>query len=188
MVIMFKKLTLFFAFFSFVFFSLYIFVAAEEKTGEKIQEIKIESKKIEYQLPYPGILPDHPLYFLKVARDRILDFLTRDHLKKTELYLLFSDKRINMALLLSKKGLWKLMISTASKGEKYALKMTEVLRTAKKQGEAAGNDFLLKAKLSNEKHREILENLLKETPQGERQELKNVLELNKQIKEKLNTL
>lgn len=185
---MIKKIVLFFLFFSFIFLSFYILVTAEEKTKEKTPEIKIESKKIEYQLPYPGILPDHPLYFLKMIRDRILEFLTRDYLKKANLYLLFSDKRINMALFLSKKGSWKLITTTASKGEKYALKMAEALIMAKKQGLAPENDFLIKAKLSNEKHQEVLENLLKETPQGERQELKSILKLNKQIKEKLNSL
>lgn len=185
---MIKKILAFCLFFAFISFFLYILVLAEEKTDLSLPEVKIEGKEVVYQLPYPGLLPDHPLYFIKAVRDRLLDFLTRDNLKKAELYLLYSDKRLNMAEELSKKGKWSLMISTVSKGEKYSLKMVDFLKRAKKQGMAPTDDFLLKAKLSNEKHREILENLLKETPQGERQGLINVIKLNQEIKNLLENL
>lgn len=161
---------------------------AEDGTKNSPQEIKIEAKKTDYILPYPGILPDHPLYLLKATRDRLLDFFTRDYLKKAQLYLLFSDKRANMAIDLAKKGKWELMISTVSKGEKYILKMIQLLETSKKQGASPESDFILRIKLSNEKHREIIENLLKNTPHGKRKGLKEVLNLNKQIKEKLAVL
>lgn len=185
---MIKKLFSFFVFFLFVSFFLYILVLAEE--GEKLtpQEVKIEGKEIVYQMPYPGILPDHPLYFIKAVRDRLLDWLTRDHLKKTQLYLLYSDKRLNMGQELLKKGKWRLMVNTVSKGEKYSLKMVFHLQKAKEQGVSPAEDFILKAKLSNEKHREILENLLKNTPQGERQGLLEVINLNQKIKKELESL
>jgi len=158
---------------------------AEDVTKNNFPEIKIEAKKIDYVLPYPGILPDHPLYFLKAVRDKSLDFFTRDYIKKAQLYLLFSDKRANMAIELAKKGRWGLMISTVSKGEKYTLKIIQLLKTSKKQGASAESDFILRVKLSNDKHREIIETLLKDIPQGERKKLEEVLNLNKQIKEKL---
>lgn len=186
--IMIKKILAFFIFFLSVSFFLYILVLAEERNDLNLPEVKIEGKEVVYQLPYPGILPDHPLYFIKGLRDRILDFLTRDSLKKAELYLLYSDKRINMSQDLLKKGKWSLMISTASKGEKYSLKMVDYLKRAKKQGSSPTSEFILRAKLSNEKHREVLENLLKETPQGERQQLIEVINLNEQIKKLLDNL
>jgi hypothetical protein len=185
---MIKRFFLLIVFLFFTFSSVYLLVVAEEEPKNTPSEIKIEAKKIDYVLPYPGILPDHPLYFLKAARDRFLDFFTRDNIKKAQLYLLFSDKRINMALYLTKKGRWQLAVTTASKGEKYALKMVEMLQVSKKQGAAAEADFILKAKLSNEKHQEIIETMLKETPQGERKGLEEVLFLNKQVKEKLDKL
>ena len=67
------------------------------------EEIRIESKKISYDLPYAGMLPDNPLFFIKNVRDKILEFATRDQIKKASLYLLFADKRIRMAIELSKK-------------------------------------------------------------------------------------
>lgn len=186
--IMIKKILAFFIFFLSVSFFLYILVLAEERDDLNLPEVKIEGKEVVYQLPYPGILPDHPLYFIKALRDRLLDFLTRDSIKKAELYLLYSDKRINMSQELLKKGKWSLMVSTASKGEKYSLKMVDYLKRAKKQGVSPTNEFILRAKLSNEKHREVLENLLKETPQGERQQLIEVINLNEQIKKLLDNL
>lgn len=57
----------------------------------------------EYMLPYPGMLPDNPLYTLKVLRDKIYDFFTRDPVKKTQFKLLMADKRMNMAKILSQQ-------------------------------------------------------------------------------------
>ena len=48
-----------------------------------------------YLLPYPGMLPDNPLYMLKAMRDRVINFLIADSQKKAEFYLLQSDKRLN---------------------------------------------------------------------------------------------
>jgi len=41
--------------------------------------ITIENKEIPYELPNPGLLPDHPLYFFKTLRDTILIITTRDN-------------------------------------------------------------------------------------------------------------
>lgn len=76
---------------------------------------------VEYTLPYPGILPDNPLYPLKVIRDRILLFFTRDPVKKVQLNLLLSDKRLVMGQLLWEKEKFDLGIDTITKGEKYLL-------------------------------------------------------------------
>ena len=66
--------------------------------------IDTPQNKVIYTMPYPGILPDHPLYFVKIVRVRINEFMTRDQLKKAEIYLLYSDKRVAMAMALTKKG------------------------------------------------------------------------------------
>ncbi len=76
-------------------------------------------QKSDYNLPYPGILPDNPLYFLKAARDRLVSFLISDYGKKTEFNLLTSDKRISAAQILSTRGESDLAISTLSKSNNY---------------------------------------------------------------------
>lgn len=148
----------------------------------------VTQEKILYNLPYPGILPDHPLYIIKAIRDRLLEFGTRDNLKKAELYLLNSDKRFAMAISLAKKGKEKQAIDAASKGEKYFLKIPNLLINAKKQGSGSSSEFVATLKLSNAKHKEILQTFLKELPQGPNVSINGILEINDQIKKSLETL
>src|SRR3989344_991141 len=76
-------------------------------------------QKVEYYLPYPGILPDSPLYKVKALRDRISLWLITDPGKKAEKELLLADKRIGAAVALVDGGKDELAVSTATKGEKY---------------------------------------------------------------------
>ena len=144
--------------------------------------VKTPQEKVIYNLPYPGLLPDSPLYITKIIRDRITDFLTRDNLKKAQLYLLYSDKRTSMSLVLASKGKSQLAIDTFVKGEKYFLKIPGLLRSAKKQGAPAPSSFVETLKLSNAKHKELIEELIKILPQGLNQSLTQLSDLNQQIK------
>lgn len=63
-----------------------------------------EASAVDYALPYPGILPDHPLYIFKKVRDAILEFLLVDPVRKAEFYILQADKRLAMALAYAQKG------------------------------------------------------------------------------------
>ncbi len=150
--------------------------------------IKTPQEKVAYNLPYPGLLPDSPLYLTKIVRDRIADFLTRDNLKKAELYLLYSDKRAAMSLVLARKGKNQLAIDTFTKGEKYFLKIPNLLKSAKKQGGQAPSNFFETLKLSNAKHKELIEELIKILPQGLNQSLTQLSNLNQQIKLEIESL
>jgi len=150
--------------------------------------VKNPQEKVIYNLPYPGLLPDNPLYLTKVIRDRITDFLTRDNLKKAELYLLYSDKRASMSLVLASKGKNQLAIDTFVKGEKYFLKIPELLKSAKKQGAQAPSSFVETLKLSNAKHKELIEELIKILPQGLNQSLILLTDLNQQVKTEIESL
>lgn len=151
-------------------------------------EIKIEAKNVEYNLPYPGILPDNQLYCVKVVRDKLMDFLTRDFLKKAELNLLFADKKIAMASELSKKNKWSIAKKTISEAEDHYQRIIDSLIESKKQGTSPSGDFILKVKLSNEKHRQTIEDLLKEAPGGDTVYFEETLKTNKEISQKLTHL
>src|SRR5260221_7243175 len=56
---------------------------------------------VQYDLPYPGILPDNPLYTLKVIRDEVVSFFISDPLKKASFDILQADKRIGASLYLA---------------------------------------------------------------------------------------
>ncbi len=148
----------------------------------------IGSDKVVYELPYPGILPDNPLYFVKIVRDRIVEFLTRENIKKAELYLLFSDKRAAAALELAQNGKDELAISTLSKGEKYFSKIPKLLSDSKKQGVSPSSDLISRLQLSNAKHREVAQTLVKDLPSGQNDEMNQILQLNSEIKKELNRL
>jgi hypothetical protein len=70
----------------------------------------------EYMLPYPGILPDHPLYFIKSLRDKLMEMLISDPIKKGQFYLLQSDKYLSMSLVYGGNNKWadsQKMVSTS---------------------------------------------------------------------------
>ena len=72
-----------------------VVLATQQDQQEVIETAK--QATIDYPLPYPGMLPDNKLFILKKARDRVMEFLIADPLKKAEFYLLLSDKRLAMA-------------------------------------------------------------------------------------------
>ena len=167
---------------------LYVFLFSSHFIGTFAQEINVEGKKVDYNLPYPGILPDNPLYSVKSLRDKLWLFFIRDYTKKSELLLLFSDKKTAMAQELSSKGKWSLGSEYMLLAERDFEKLVSVMNNAKKQGASPQGDFILRAKLSNEKHREIIEDVLIKTPQGERTNLEEALKLNERLQQKLSKL
>ena len=120
-------------------------------------------KSIEYQLPYPGILPDNPLYSLKAIRDKVVDFLISDPKKKAEFSLLQADKRLNAGVYLfnsAKENDKKvnLAISTISKAENYFFKSIMEIKKAKAQGVNI-SDLAGKLLTASEKHQEVITSL-----------------------------
>lgn len=171
-----------FAFIVIVLFSAYFISEASDSIIITPQE------KVIYNLPYPGLLPDSPLYLVKTVRDWVTGFLTRDNLKKAQLYLLYSDKRAVMSLALAHKGKSQLAIDTFSKGEKYFLKIPNLLKSAKKQGAQAPSSFVETLKQSNAKHKELIEELIKILPQGLNQSLVQLSDLNQQVRSEIESL
>lgn len=172
------------AFFLIVFF--FLFFPGAYPTYS--QPVTLNQDKVEYNLPYPGILPDHPLFFLKRLRDKILEITTRDTMKKAELYLLLSDKRVAMAQALSNVGKEKQGIDALREAELYFAKIPSLIEISKKQGVSASDDFIQRIKLSNEKHKEVIEEFLKELVQGQEETINAILKQNSQIKKKIQRL
>jgi hypothetical protein len=114
--------------------------------------------KVQYYLPYPGILPDSPLYKLKVFRDRISLATSFNPEKRIAKELFLADKRINAAKALVDGGKPALGASTATKAEKY-------LEDAAKRAIARsnkGNDvksLLMELSKASAKHLELMEQM-----------------------------
>ena len=113
-------------------------------------------EKVQYYLPYPGLLPDSPLYKFKALRDKIGLWLTWDEKKKAEKELFLADKRINAAVALMAGGKASLAGSTATKAEKY---LEQAVAGAQRLTNAGKDMKSLEMTLAKAiaKHREILE-------------------------------
>lgn len=145
----------------------------------KSQAITMDETTVVYELPYSGMLPDNPLYFMKEIRDGIMKTTTRDNLRKAQLYLLLSDKEIASTLQLARKGKEQLALETLYKSEKYFSEIPSILADSKKQGVSPSNDFMNTLYQSNAKHREVIMEVMKEMPQANVENFKPALELNK---------
>jgi hypothetical protein len=127
--------------------------------------ISTPSATVEYSLPYPGILPDNPLYFMKALRDKVVSFFISDPLKKAEFNLLMADVRLNAALYLFEKGESKygLAETTISKAENYFYNSLVMVNNAKQQGMRL-NDIVPKLITAAQKHRQAIRDLQSKSP------------------------
>ena len=119
---------------------------------------------IDYPLPYPGILPDNPLYFMKALRDKVVSFFISDPLKKAEFDLLMADVRLNAAQYLFVKGenKYSLAETTISKGENYFYDSLVKISNAKQQGMPV-NDLVSKLIIASQKHQQVIRDLESKT-------------------------
>ena len=116
-------------------------------------------QKSDYVLPYPGILPDHPVYFLKDFRDKIIEMLIVDPERKNEFYLLQSDKFLNAAQsLLDKNQSEKAKAVLVKSADKMAIAVSELsgMKTNGRQISAGSIERMTKA---IEKHFEVLDEM-----------------------------
>ncbi len=139
---------------------------------EPSDSVSTPSATIDYPLPYPGILPDNPLYFMKALRDRVVSFLISDPLKKAEFNLLMADVRLNAAQYLFAKGegRYSLAETTISKGENYFYNSLVMVSDAKQQGMQV-KDFVQKLIIAAKKHQQVIKDLKTKTPPSIRDRL-----------------
>ncbi len=142
---------------------------------------------IEYQLPYPGLLPDSPLYFLKTFRDRLMSYLIADPQKKAEFDLLQADKRLTAGVALAHKNSYPLATSTISKGENYFFDAVVNAQAAKKQGIAISS-LRQKLLLASLKHQEVLTMLSNQAPKQQKASFETLQKRLQEISTQINNL
>jgi len=128
--------------------------------ADKVSEPDAEGKNIiqlsTYALPYPGILPDHPLYFLKTLRDKIIESLIADPVRKAEFYILQSDKYMNTAIFLQQKGKISLSIKAIEQAGSFSTLASQTLTKIKDSGKDIQGGVFDRFTRSMAKHREVL--------------------------------
>ncbi len=131
-------------------------VGAEEQ-GEGTTSAKINQPDIKYDLPYPGILPDSPLWVIKDLRDQFLSLFLFDPVAKEQYYLNLADKRLAAGLALINGRKVNLGVQTVNDAEKYLSLSWQVSRGINpKQPER--QPFLGKILLASQKHAEVIKN------------------------------
>lgn len=151
-----------------------IYTASEAAPIESALTSSSSGVPVDYQLAYHGLLPDNPLYFLKVIRDRLIDFLIADPLKKAEFYLLQADKHATSGVALFVKGKQELAESTISKGENYFEAGIIKLSEAKKQG--TDIKYLSgRYAVALQKHKELVTGLIKQSGKEVKKKLEHAL-------------
>lgn len=115
-------------------------------------------ERINYELPYPGILPDNPFYFLKVLRDGIVKMLINDPVKKARFSLLNAEKRMYAGKMLVDKGKEELALDTVVKSNNYLDDTINAIKSAKTVNPKNPDikPFLQQLKTAIKKHIEIL--------------------------------
>lgn len=156
-----------------LFIMLSIFFSASSNVFA--QETK-PSPAIKYDLAFPGILPDHPLYKLKVLRNKIIATSINDPRKKVDFYLLNADKGILASAMLVDKGKIDLAAQTALKAEHNYTLLTQELYRLAKEPEA---EFYKKLNTASKKHQEVLMSLVKRVPQEKQKTFLTVIDFSK---------
>lgn len=130
------------------------------------------SQTISYTLPFPGMLPDNPFYFLKSLRDNVIGWLISDNLKKAQFDLLQADKRLESGVYLiqESKSETPLALSTISKGENY---MSESIVKAQQAAltDSNANDVVQQLRTATRKHAEVLAGLSTTVPSSQKSTL-----------------
>jgi len=152
------------------------------KMASPTAEGSVMEKKVEYALPYPGMLPDHPLYFLKNLRDQIFERLIADPVRKAEFYVLQADKRMNMALFLQAKGNESMTIDSLGKANTYMKMALATTLSLKEQGKEAPAYIVEKLTNALAKHQEVGEELVTKSPEGNREKFVNALSQIKDVR------
>lgn len=141
------------------------YVFSQSPTPFPHSDSQEKSLDINYELPYPGgILPDNFLWPVKALRDKAWVSFSMNPLKKAQILLLLSNKRLNSAEILFEEGKSDLGASVLTKAEKYleeSQRQERIAHSKKIDTVSFLNDFAL----ASLKHREVMDKILLIAPE-----------------------
>lgn len=135
-----------------------------------------KSAIVDYNLSFPGMLPDNPLYKIKTLRNKIIEFFIFDPGQKVNFYLHEADKGILATAMLVDFNKVELAEETALKAEHYYTKIAQEMYKINKQPSI---DFFEKLDTAAHKHQEVLSALAKKVPAEKRQTFLTVIDFSK---------
>lgn len=144
------------------------------------------SSQINYELAYPGLLPDSPLYFLKTLRDKIVGLLINNPVQRAQFNLLTSDKRIRAGQMLVAKHKDDLAITAISKSNNYFSEAISALSKAKSSNKDVSS-LVANMKQSILKHEQVMHDLKMSLSKNHDQEYMNELQRMEKFKKILSS-
>lgn len=134
-----------------------------------------ESAIFKYNLAYPGILPDSPIYKLKILRDKITEILISDPKSRAEFFLLQADKGILTTSILVDKKEIKLAKQTALRAENNYTSLTFEL----KKIHNIPTELSSRIKTAALKHQLVLNSIIEKVDEKDKADFIQVLNFSK---------
>ncbi len=131
---------------------------------------------VKYDLAFPGMLPDNPLYKIKVLRDKIAIEFISDPKKKIDFYLHLADKGILAAAILIDKHNVPLAQTTALKAEHNMTLLKNVLYAF---DESPSEMLIDELKIASLKHQEVLTSLLPRVSEDQQNVFQTVIDFSR---------
>lgn len=176
-----------------IILALFLLVLSQQKSNASdvdispVPSITQIPQEVQYELAYPGLLPDNPLYFLKALRDNILAFLIVDPAKKADYDLLMADKRLVSSQMLMNQGKNDLAITTLSKSGNYFYQAIQKVAEAKRQGDDTQR-LTNKLQTASKKHEQVISEMVQETKGQTRVSLEALLQRAKDFEQSVEQL
>lgn len=127
-----------------------------------------------YQFPWPGILPDHPFYKLKVLRNKIIYNIIYSPVKRVEFDLLMADKMLYASKLLLDKGEGDLAKETALKGENYFSILVADYARVKQRNEIISGKLRTRIDQAYEAHQQLIDYLGQKAPEADKKTYQDI--------------
>ncbi len=137
---------------------LLVFAGAVLSRSAFASEEVAQVDSVNYKLPYPGTLPDSPIYIIKNLRDQAVGLLVLGPINKSFYDLFLSDKRLWAGQMLIENDNDSLGSTTLLISEDYFSSAVDQALFAKKEGLPV-SELGAKLLVSSSKHAEVLENV-----------------------------
>lgn len=147
----------------------------------------VQGSGIDYELPYPGMLPDSPFYFVKTIRDQVVGFLIQSQVNKAFYELLLADKNLASGKILIDEGKKEIGTAAVVSGEENFTQAVDRAEDAKKGGSDI-SDLSAKLAVSGAKHDEIISQMLTKVSEKEFKQLQKAYSDNQKSRSRVQHL
>ncbi len=134
----------------------------------------VQQPPIQYDLSYPGLLPDHPFYILKQMRDNMMTLLIGKPLDRSSFMLLQSDKQVSAAKILIEQQKDVHMVRNSFLASQRAFEGAINGTQAAKQEGFPTEDMIHQLQVASKKHHEIVTNVMEQLSEEDKKMFQDI--------------